>query len=30
VIDTTELSIEETAARVIRLVEQRQAEAATT
>jgi regulator of PEP synthase PpsR (kinase-PPPase family) len=29
VIDTTELSIEETAARVIRLVEQRQAEAAT-
>ena len=27
VIDTTELSIEETAARVIRLVEQRQAEA---
>jgi len=30
VIDTTELSIEETAARVIRLVEQRQAEAAAT
>jgi regulator of PEP synthase PpsR (kinase-PPPase family) len=30
VIDTTELSIEETAARVIRLVEQRQAEATTT
>ena len=29
VIDTTELSIEETAARVIRLVEQRQAEVAT-
>jgi regulator of PEP synthase PpsR (kinase-PPPase family) len=28
VIDTTELSIEETAARVIRLVEQRQAEVA--
>jgi regulator of PEP synthase PpsR (kinase-PPPase family) len=28
VIDTTELSIEETAARVIRLVEQRQAETA--
>jgi regulator of PEP synthase PpsR (kinase-PPPase family) len=29
VIDTTELSIEETAARVIRLVEQRQTEATT-